>query len=371
MSKIPVSKVVSVTVNVSPTFPQGKGFGLALILTDSAPSNASNTSVISFYSGMDSVSADWATTSEAYKAANIFFMQSPRPEQIAISSIKAGETVTEALVHVNDANNGWYGLTLAMVGGATDAEILEAAAWTEAQTRIFGYTTNELTSLDASSITSVAYKLNKLGYSRTFGQYDDNDAYAIVSAMARILTTNFAMKDSTITLKFKQEPGVTPINITETQRQALIGNKLNYYTYFGDSAMLAEGVVANGRFLDEVIGLDWLQNTIQTQVFGYLLTRTTKVPQTDKGVAALLNQANIACDAAVNCGLLAPGTWNGMDLGEVKSGDFLPKGYYSWAPKVATQTQSDREARKSPPIQILAKGAGAIHGVDIALTFER
>jgi len=371
MSKIPVSKIVSVTVNVSPTFPQGAGFGLACILTDSAPSNASNTSVISFYSDMDSVSADWASTSEAYKAANIFFMQSPRPEQIAIASIHAGETVTNALIRINDANTSWYGLTLAIAGGVTDAEILEAAAWTEAHTKVFGYTTNVLASLDASSITDIGYKLKQLGYSRTFGQYDDNDAYAVVSAMARILTTNFSMKDSTITLKFKQEPGVTPINVTETQRQALIAKKLNYYTYFGDSAMLAEGVVANGRFLDEVIGLDWLQNTIQTQVFGYLLTRTTKVPQTDKGVAALLHQAAIACDAATNCGLLSPGTWNGMDLGEVKSGDFLPKGYYVWAPKVASQTQSDREARKSPPIQILAKGAGAIHGVDIALTFER
>jgi hypothetical protein len=117
--------------------------------------------------------------------------------------------------------------------------------------------------------------------------------------------------------------------------------------------------------------LDWLQNAVETNVFGYLYTRTTKVPQTDKGVAALVQQVEKACEEGVNNGLLAPGLWNGNDLGEVKAGDFLPEGYYIYAQPVALQNQSDREARKSPPIQGLLKGAGAIHSVSITLTFER
>jgi len=135
--------------------------------------------------------------------------------------------------------------------------------------------------------------------------------------------------------------------------------------------MLAEGVMASGKFFDERHGLDWLQNAIETNVFGYLYTRTTKVPQTDKGVAALVQQTEKALREGVNNGLLAPGVWNGMDLGEVSSGDFLPKGFYVYAQPVAEQNQSDREARKAPPIQVIAKGAGAIHFADITVTFER
>jgi hypothetical protein len=73
----------------------------------------------------------------------------------------------------------------------------------------------------------------------------------------------------------------------------------------------------------------------------------------------------------VNNGLLAPGVWNGGDLGEMKTGMFLPKGYYVYAQPVAQQNQSDRDARKAPPIQAIIKGAGAIHFADITVTFQR
>lgn len=371
MSKIPVSKVVRVTVSVSPTFPTRAGFGLLCIFSDEAPSNVLNTAAINFYSDIDQVSDDYASTKKAYQAAQIFFSQNPRPEQVAIATINDGESISDALTRVNNVNSTWYGFTFANTAALVKADILEAAAWAEPRIKIFGYTTASADSLDAAIVTDAATELKTLLRSRTIGQYDNNDPYAVISAMSRIMSVDFTAKDSTITLKFKQEPGVTPIDVTETQRQALAGKNLNYYTYFGDSAMIAEGVVAGGRFIDEVIGLDWLQSIIENQVFGYLYTRTTKVPQTDRGVASLVHQATIGFDAAVNCGLLAPGQWNGSDLGEIKNGDFLPKGYYVYAPKVASQSQSDRELRKSPPIQAICKGAGAIHLVDIAITFER
>jgi hypothetical protein len=158
--------------------------------------------------------------------------------------------------------------------------------------------------------------------------------------------------------------------VTQTQAETLKAKNVNYYTYFGTSAMLAEGVMANGRFFDEVYGLDWLQNAVETAVFGYLYT-TPKVPQTDKGVARIVQQVESACQQAVNNGLLAPGTWNGAPLGQVATGDFLAKGFYVYAAPVASQTLADRNARKAPPITVLAKGAGAIHAVDITITFER
>lgn len=372
-STIPTSKVVRVSLSVEPTYNTANPFAVGLILTDAPPANPANTNTISYYSDLTSVAADWESTSQAYKACVSFFNQSPRPDSVAIASMNDGETITAALNRINGFNAIWYGLTLAVgTGFASAAQIHEAAEWANPNNKALFYTTNDADCLDSSIDTDIASLLNIAGYDYAFGQYDDNDAYASVSAMARILSVNYDMQNATITLKFKQEPGITPVSITETQRQALEGKNLNYYAYFGDyNAMIAEGVVASGRFLDEVIGLDWFKKKLQDQVFGFLYTRTTKVPQTDRGMALLVQQADIACQAAVNCGLIAPGTWNGGDLGEVKTGDFLPKGYYIYANKLSSQSQSDRAKRVAPPLQILIKGAGAIHSVDIAVTFEQ
>lgn len=281
----------------------------------------------------------------------------------------AAESIADTLDAMQQKNPSWYGFTFTKE--LTEQNIKDAAAWAETQVKIFGFTTSASNVLDAGVTADIASFMKSNLYDRTFCIWDNDDPYQIVSAFARAFTVNFNEQNSTITLKFKLLPGTTPVQLTETQRQALVAKKCNYYTYFGDSAMMAEGVMASGKFFDERHGLDWLQNAIETNVFGYLYTRTTKVPQTDKGVAALVQQVEKACREGVNNGLLAPGVWNGMDLGEVKSGDFLPKGFYVYAQPVAEQNQSDREARKAPPIQVIAKGAGAIHFVDITVTFER
>lgn len=490
MTSIAVNKVVNVRILTSPTFPKRKGFGLLNIVGVSARLPIGDR--IRFYSDIAGVSADFQSTDEEYKAALIFFSQTIRPVDLAISrrfnvavsgellggvayskvltdyqAIVAGgfdifidganklvsainlsgaannnavaaliqtrlqvvaagatvvfdgkrfiirsgttgiastvayttppttaatvdigtllatnaaglglitagsalETIQTSLDKIQDLNPSWYGVMFTKE--ITEQNTKDAAAWAEARIKIFGFTTSASNVLDAAVTTDIASALKALLYERTLYTWDNDDPYQIASVFARGFSVNFNEQNSTITLKFKQLPGTNPVDITETQRQVLVAKNANYYTYFGDSAMLAEGVMASGKFFDERHGLDWLQNAIETNVFGYLFTRTTKVPQTDKGVAALLQQAEKACNEAVNNGLLAPGKWNGSDLGEVKAGDFLPKGFYLYAQPIALQNQSDREARKSPPIQGLLKGAGAIHSVDITLTFER
>jgi hypothetical protein len=225
------------------------------------------------------------------------------------------ESIATCLNNLQVLDGSWYGLTLALNTLATTQQVLDAAAFTETQIKIFGITRSDSNILDPAVSNDIASQLKALGYSRTCVQYDNNDVYAIASFIARAFTVNFNAQNSTITMKFKQEPGVTPVSLTETQRLALVAKHCNYYTYFGDSAMIAEGVMVNGRFFDEVHGLDWYQNAIETNVFGYLYTSPTKVPQTDKGVARLAQQVEKASIEAVNNGLLAPGQWNGGDLG--------------------------------------------------------
>lgn len=69
--------------------------------------------------------------------------------------------------------------------------------------------------------------------------------------------------------------------------------------------------------------------------------------------------------------LIAPGVWNGDSFGALKTGDTLATGYYVYIQPFDEQSQSDREARKAPPIQIAVKLKGAIHFVDCTITVNR
>ncbi|WP_310670217.1 DUF3383 family protein, partial [Burkholderia multivorans] len=122
---------------------------------------------------------------------------------------------------------------------------------------------------------------------------------------------------------------------------------------------------------DSVYNAIWFRNRIETDVYNLLYQSPTKIPQTDGGNALIAATISAACEAAVNNGYLAPGVWNSAGFGALNQGDTLAKGYYVYAPPIATQSQADREARKSVTFQVAAKEAGAIHSVDIIVTVNR
>ncbi|HFI6081638.1 TPA: DUF3383 family protein [Escherichia coli] len=203
-------------------------------------------------------------------------------------------------------------------------------------------------------------------------QYSSGNKYAALSAFGRAFTVNFNGSNTAITLKFKQEPGVGYETLTVSQASALDAKNCNVFVYYqNDTAILQQGVMANGDFFDERHGLDWLQNYVQTNLYNLLYTSATKVPQTEAGITRLLSNVEKSLDQAVQNGLIAPGVWNGGDLGQLSSGDTLPKGYYVYAQPLDEQAQSEREARKAPVIQAAIKLAGAVHYADVQINVVR
>ena len=177
--------------------------------------------------------------------------------------------------------------------------------------------------------------------------------------------------NTTITLMFKQEPGVTPETITESQAATLKTKHCNVFVnYDNATAIIQHGVNSDGSFFDEWHGLDWLENDIQTAIYNVLYT-FPKIPQTDEGMTTLQTVMEDRLAQAVRNGLVAPGKWNAAGIGQLKTGDTLTKGFYVYCPPVAQQSQADREARKSPPFQIAVKLAGAVHQVDVLINVNR
>jgi hypothetical protein len=291
-----------------------------------------------------------------------------------IAQGSAAESLAEAVAAVDDVSGDWYGLTLAAAAEFTDLEIIEAAQYIEANatSRIFGVTTMDPGVLDPVITTDIASKLKDLELKRTFVQFSSSSPYAATSLFARASTVNFNANRSTITLKFKQEPSVVAEELTKTQAATLKAKHCNVFAKYQNlTAIIQEGVMANGYYFDEVHGTDWLQNKLQEDVWNLLYTSTTKIPQTDDGMHQIVTVLNASMAAAVNNGLVAPGVWTGPAIGQLKYGDTMNYGYYVYAPLMASQSQADREARKAPPIQIAAKLAGAIHFADVLVTCNR
>ncbi|GFM38000.1 DUF3383 domain-containing protein [Desulfovibrio psychrotolerans] len=281
------------------------------------------------------------------------------------------ETPLECALELADHSGGWYGLTFA--DALTTAEHLAVSGYVEAasKSRMYAATVTDSRILSSTVTDDLASQLKALGRNRTFVQYSANQ-YAACSALGRAFTVNFNANRSTITLKFKQEPGVVAEGLTETQATTLTSKNCNVFAaYDNDTAILQEGVMSGGAFFDEIHGLDWLQNAVQTECYNALYQSKTKIPQTDAGVNRIVATISKVMKEGVNNGLIAPGMWNADGFGQLETGDYLPTGFYIYAQPVDDQPQSEREQRKAPPIQVAAKLAGAIHSVDVQIDVNR
>jgi len=286
----------------------------------------------------------------------------------------SAETAAAAVAAFDNMSNDWYGLYFAASVAMADSDNLAVAAYIEADntSRIYGVTTQNVLALVPTSSADIASQLKALGYKRTFVQFSSSNQFAAASIFGRAFTVNFGGSNTTLTIKFKQEPGVVAETLTSSQAAALAAKNCNVFVAYNNStSIIQEGVMVNGYFFDEVHGTDWLQNDVQTAVYNLLYTSTTKIPQTDAGVNLILSTISKELDQAVTNGLVAPGVWNAAGFGALNQGDTLSKGYYVYAPPIATQNQSDRSARKAPVIQCAIKLAGAVHFVNVVINVNR
>lgn len=290
----------------------------------------------------------------------------PEPGIVAESPVDA------VAVFLDRFANKFLGLTFADAA-MENSDHLEVAALIEADQRhLYAVSTKEPQVLDPVSTTDIASKFKALSYKYSMVQFSSSNSYAAASLLGRLLTVNFNANNTTITLMYKQEPGIVAETLTSTQANTLEAKRCNVFVaYDNDTAIIQYGVTPSGIFIDSVYNAIWFRNRLQTDVYNLLYTSPTKVPQTDAGNQLIASVIEAACEAAVNNGYLAPGVWNSAGFGALKQGETLAKGYYVYAPAIATQSQADREARKAVPFQVAAKEAGAIHTVDVLVTVNR
>lgn len=242
------------------------------------------------------------------------------------------------------------------------------ADWAEAQDQAyFSACTNSVQAYNTADTTNIGFYAHNKGYIKTSVMYHNNpQVYPDVSYAALALSVNYALENSTLTMKFKQLTGIETVPLTETQLSSLKARRINTYVSMGNSSsVVREGVQsADSWFTDSHVNLSNYKEELQVEVFNVFM-RNKKVKYTSAGQDLLVSAA-----AKINNRYIRNGTFadreeettdNETGYTTLPACTITPASIYS-------ATTSERANRVAPPIAIVAYEAGAFHSVAIDVT---
>ena len=239
-----------------------------------------------------------------------------------------------------------------------------AAAWALGRVAMMGLCCNDPNALDSSLEADIGPIVSATSNKRVEIEYHDNPQYyPEMSTLAYMLSVNYRIQDSTVTAKFKTKPGITTVQLTETQWATLQAKGYNTYTAIGNNARTHRDGTTDevGWYMDTVINLDNFVEDLSVNVFNVFL-RNKKIPYTRHGQMLLV-------DACKDVGYLYVynGTFADRDILDTtkKSGFTTVPAVQVIPTPIQNMLASDRSARIGPPIEMVVQEAGAIHSIAI------
>lgn len=325
------------------------------------------------YVSAKAVANDWGTASETYLQASAVFSQQPNilagGGVLNIFPINVGETLGQAVTRCLDMV--YFCGIISTVYPALGA--MKALA---DQVQAYGDKILFLPSSDSNAIagdfTDIKNATDNYARCLYYSTSAQKARFFAAAAAGRGFSVNFEGSNTANTMNLKQLVGIDPdTGITQTIYNNCQTAGVDIYGSFaGISAYISNG---NNKYFDEIYNLIWFVNKIKVDGFNALLQVGNKIPQTEPGMSFLKSVFRAVCDAAVNNGYLAPGSWTsaewfGSQDDMIKN--ITQKGYYIYSQPVSKQSATNRAARQAPPIQIAVKEAGAIHSTNIIVSIN-
>jgi hypothetical protein len=277
-------------------------------------------------------------------------------KDLGIQQNHADPGVATDLAELMDADGDWYAFVHPM---NSKAVVLAAAAWAEANARIYYADSNDTDSITTTFSTGVSTDtlaaIKDLGYRRTLLQYHHIPGQAIGAALAGYLVP---LRPGRWTAKYKTLVGISPTVLTTTHLTNLEARRGNAYVTRAGRNITINGQVANTTwlFLDNVVRVDWLVDDLSRTLFG-VLSGNDIVSMTDDDI-----QGKLAGGARGTLArAIAPNR-------TVFRNDPEPTASF---PTLAEIDDADQAARQVTGVVISGELAGAVHGitVDVVATF--
>ena len=267
----------------------------------------------------------------------------------------------------NAANNnskfvyGWcLGASLRVVSYQT-----AAASWALAQEKAFmPLVTNDTNALSSTYTTDLGSIVSATDNKRVDCIYHDNaQYYPDVSILAFMLAVDYQARDSTVTAKFKQLPGITTVSLSETQWTILQGKGYSTYTAIGNTASTFRDAETESAtwFIDTTINMDNFIEDLSLNVFNVFL-RNNKVPYNQTGQLLLID----ACRDTGNQ-YTRNGTFSDRETTDAtsKTGTTVTPAVLIEPVALADVSSATRAARIAPPITMTVQETGAMESITV------
>ncbi len=363
MSDLSISNVIQISVATPPAGLSDYQINNLLVFTKETP--VVDPGSFGLYLSPTDVATDWGTDSEVYSMANAIFGQSPNilagGGTLIIANQGISETLADAITRLQPLI--FFGGVLWAGYAPSDGEVLAAAAVVQPLRRMLFASSYLTASVDDGGLFD---QIQEAGYNQTRGLLYTVSAVAarlMAAAYAgRAMSVEFSGSATTLSMHMKDLIGITADpGITQT----ILGKcKTAGADVYASIAGLPKVFCTGGNdFYDQVYNLTWIVFALQVAGFNALATTSTKLPQTEPGMAVLKGAYINVLQEAVNNGYVAPGAWNSPELfGDPVAlvRNIAQVGWYLYSQPVNQQSQTDRANREAPLIQIAIKEAGAI-----------
>lgn len=262
---------------------------------------------------------------------------------VTLSIVETNKGVSSLAEELNalidePSGNDWYML---LMPSETDADILAAAAWTEAQDKFYLARSSD-SDCPTSSTSDIAYQLEALGYTKTAIFY--SSTITTGNHDACLAGLQLPKDAGSSTYANKQLVGCLPDALSATAIVNLKAKKANFYHTIAGLNVTQTGTTCSGEWIDVMIGIAYMKARIAENVFA-VLAEEEKVPFTNDGIAQIANATEEALLDAKEKGIL--------------------DSYVINIPKASDVSSADKLARQFKDLTFTGVLAGAIHFVEI------
>lgn len=351
-----VAKTVTLTIAASPAPVQGDIYAVTFstgTVTYTAGAAPTPTTVAAALAALILAPTGWTAVASTgtitlTAAVGAVPLLSAWTDNILVADTTADPGLATDLIAIAAQDADWYGLVLDTSG---KAEILAAAAWVEANKKLYVAESTDSVVADQAITNDVASSLKTGNYFRTGLLYTHKNLnlYAASAWIGnRFPYEPSAAPDAGGTWAYKTLAGTNSSVMTGGQVSAVLNKSGNVFTVVAGIAVTQYGKTAGGEWFDVIRFLDWLESEIKVRVFALLASRG-KIPFTDSGIDSIKSAILGTLTDGVTAGGLASN----------------PAPVVT-APTAAQVSSVDKANRNLPNVQFSATLAGAIHIVNIA-----
>jgi len=322
-------------------------FGVPLILGKGTPGAGYTTNPKAYSSAaevlVDFPNDDDGKATDEYIMASKIFAQDIHPSKIYIGQVIAEDPDQGEFINAYNRialdNNEFYGVLLTSAADSDDVKAIAKAVATDEQYRILGIGS---VVADYSTGANLLNDLKTLNIPRNFYIAEGIDKNFLEAAWTGKM---LPFQPGSATWAYKNLNYAIATQFSIGQREAIKADNGNFYSNIAGRDVTFNGIMTNGDYIDNVIGLDWLDNTIKIDML-QLFFNAPIVPYNNNGIGLVQNILNASLEKGVQNGII--------------NSDFVIT-----VPNYLNIPSSDKATRTLNNVKFTATLAGAIQKVVI------